>query len=307
MIPKYQSQSLPKDFSKVLLAHLGIVPSEVTNFVTAANFLRAKQMATLWGGTELPSLQEALGGELVPRATLVSSPVIGKAWGWAKSLIDSEEVVLVKLFRLRATFISQPLWPALRELCPRDPETLWRTGELSTAAHHIATVLLDQGPTNTLELQQIVPRRFPILPKSLKKGLRELEEKLLIYPQRLGEHHDGKDVNTWEFLWRGLSIKDSERLPSRGAAVARLIEATFRAAGVSDAREASRWFPGWKHESRHALSALLKSAEVRILEDHPNLVFWPGFIQAKPDPDSGVRKSDTHRLSKFSAKGASAL
>jgi len=245
--------------------------------VTAAEaFLRSKQIATLWGGTELPSLHEAVGGELVPRMVLVSSSAIGSAWVWSKSLVESRKVVLVKLFRGRATFVARPLWPALAVLAPRDLEALWRGGRLSTAAWHIAEFLLEEGPTHTLELQQALPRRFPILPKSLKKGLHELEEKLIIYPQRFAEHQNGKDVNTWELLRRGLGGKGSAKLRGgTAAAVARLLEASVRAAGVVDARECNHWFPNWKGQCNEALSALIETGKIRpVSENNPTQLAW---------------------------------
>lgn len=279
MIPKYDLQNLPEGLARTLRKHLGISKSpHGTSLAAAAKWLRSKRIATLWGGTELPSLHEAVGGELVARMALVSSPAIGKAYVWAKKLVESREFALVKLFRRRATFVARPLWPALLELAPADPEALWRAGGLSSAARHIAAFLLEEGPTNTLELQQALPGRFPILPKSLRKGLRELEEKLMIYPRRVADHFDGKDVNTWELLKRGLAREGQERRREDGSsAVACLIEAAVRAAGVVDARECGRWFPRWKHQCLDALSALARSGRIRAVRERASQFIWHGL------------------------------
>lgn len=281
MIPKYQLTSLPPELARSLREQLGLSGSpRVASQEAAADFLRARQLATLWGGTELPSLQEAVSGEAAPRMALLSSPVIGKVWVWAKGLAASGEFVVVKLFRLRATFVARPLWPALAQLTPLDPEASWKAGELSTAARQIADFIRAHGPRNTLELRQALPRRFPILPQSVKKGLGELEEKLIIFPKVLAEHQGGKDVNTWELLRRGLAEDGKRAGRSRQgslAALARLLEATVGAAGVVDTRESSRWFPPWKAQCRDALAALVKGGKLRVVsEEHPSILTWSG-------------------------------
>lgn len=288
MIPKYESQSLSPPLAEALRDHLGIsAGAQVTSPAEAAEFLRSCQIAALWGGTELPTLHEAVGGELVPRMALVSSSAIGKSWVWTKTLVASGEFVLVKLFRRRATFVARPLWPALASLSPQDLEKTWHAGELSTAARQIAHFLRERGPQNTLELQESLPHRFPILPGSLKKGLEELQEKLVIYPQRVGDHHDGKDINTWELLPRGLAINPPDaRREAVQESVMFLVEAAVRAAGVVDARESSRWFPAWKHETREALSTLLVQGRVRpASESAPNQLAWAALLQRTPEPE----------------------
>ncbi len=280
MIPKYEPQSLPPGLGQALREYLRMTPStQVKNPAAAAAFLRSRHIATLWGGTELPSLHEAVSGESVPRPGLVSSSAIGQAWVWSKGLAESREFVLVKLFRRRATFVARPLWRALVELAPPDPEALVQAGQISTAARQIAAFLLKEGPTNTLELQQALPRQFPILPKSLKKGLRELEEELIICPERFADHHNGKDVNTWELLRRSLARKGSASFPGGpSAAVACLLEAAVRAAGVVDVREQNHWFPRWKHQCRQALCVLIEEGKIRVIDEkHPSQIAWRGL------------------------------
>ncbi len=165
--------------------------------------------------------------------------------------MESGELLLVKLFRLRATFVARPLWSSIAELSPPGPWALSKVGELSTAAKHIASFLLQHGPANTLELQQALLRQFPILPASLKKGLRELEERLIVYPLRVGDDSVGRDVHTWELLTQRLARGGCEPPPQATAeipqdgtrAVAGLLQAALQAAHVVDATEADRWFP----------------------------------------------------------------
>jgi hypothetical protein len=211
--------------------------------------------------------------------TLVPSADIANAWAWAKKLVESGEFILVKLFRRRATFLAPSLWSTLAEIAPSDAEASWQAGELSTAAHHIAAFLLERGPTNTLELQQLLPRRVPILPTSLKRGLRELEEKLVIYPRRLGEHFGGREVNTWDLLQHGLKRQGiPPSTGDRAAGVARLVEGAVRAGGVVDARECGSWFPPWKSQSQEAMRSLMRLGRALPLSaERPWEVVWHGL------------------------------
>ncbi len=281
MIPKYNLPTLPQSLAGALRKHIGVARSEqLTSLEAAAAFLCARQMAGLWGGTELPSLQESISGELVPRARLVSSPSLGNTWTWTRKLAESGELLLVKLFRSRATFLARPLWPSIAELSPPGPPALSNAGELSTAAKQIASFLLQHGPANTLELQQALLRQFPILPASLKKGLRELEEKLIVYPLRVGDDSVGPDVHTWELLAQRLAREGCTppRQPSGEAnarAVASLMEAALRAASLVDATEAARWFPAWKPQTRSALATLIQAGRLRpASQEHPFLLVW---------------------------------
>lgn len=240
MIPKYQLSSFPAEFAATLSACLGLPPAApLADAHAAAAFVRARGLVTLWGGTELPSLQEAAAGAAVPRMTL-ASPGVGAAWSWAKALTEAQHVACVKLFRNRSTLVARRLWREVAALAPR-AERLWRAGKLSHAAREVAAFLEKEGPATTLELRERLPRRVPVLPASLQKGLRELEERLVIFPQRLGERVAGKDVNTWELVWRGL-VGHAPAAPAEGAtALARLLAGVVGAAGIVDAREAGRW------------------------------------------------------------------
>ncbi len=235
----------------------------------------------MWGGTELPSLLEVIGSALLARAALAPPAAIGRVDAWAKSLVESGEFVLVKLFRGRETLVARPLWPALAELAPSDPEDLWYAGKVSTAARHIAALLLEEGPTNTLDLLRLVPARFPILPRSLKEGLRELEEKLIIYPQRLGERQNGTASHVWELLHRGLATREATSTSqATRRAFTCLVEATVRAAGIVDVGDTWRWFPRSRRKVHDALATLVDAGKIRGLDEGNSTRFaWPGLVE----------------------------
>jgi hypothetical protein len=267
MIPKYQLSSLPAEFADALSAHLGLAPATPrADARAAAAFVRVRGLVMLWGGTELPSLQEAAAGVAVPRMTL-ASPGVGAAWTWAKTLTEAEHFACVKLFRNRLTLVARRLWPVVAALAPC-PEHLWRAGKLSNAAHEVAAFLEKEGPASTLELRECLPRRVPVLPASLQKGLRELEEKLVIYPRRLAEHVSGKDVNTWELVWRGLGGGAPASPAERAAALTRLLDGVVKSAGIVDAGEAPRWLSPVVAESATVLAAM-KSLPAAVAVELP--------------------------------------
>lgn len=278
MIPKYDLDSFPPDLGRALRKHLGVT-TQVPNLAAGTAFFRSRGICSMWGGTELPSLLEVIGGELLARVALAPPAAIGRVDAWAKSLVESGEFVLVKLFRGRETLVARPLWPALAELAPSDPEDLWYAGKVSTAARHIAAFLLEKGPTNTLDLLRLVPARFPILPRSLKEGLRELEEKLIIYPQHLAERQNGTPPHTWELLRRGLAAPEAASQATRRAFTC-LVEAAVRAAGIIDAGEAGRWFPRSKRKVHDALATLVDVGKIRGVDEGNSTRFaWQGLVE----------------------------
>jgi hypothetical protein len=267
MIPKYALNSLPGEIAEILREHLvADAVEQLLSFTAASRFLHARQIAALCSGNELPSLEEMISGELFPHPTLSHTGAAGKVWAWAKKLVESGEFVLVELFRHQPTFLARPLWPVLRAASVRDPAKAWQARHLSTAAYQIARFIQESGPCGTADLQERLPGRFPILPGSLKKGLRELEEKLVIYPKRLADRYDNGQVLSWELLPRGLEGTADGPSGDISGAVVRLVQAVVQAAGVVDPREADRWFPAWKRQSGAALKHLKRAEKVRSLQ-----------------------------------------
>ena len=271
MIPKYQLNRLEPGLAGALRKHLGLAGFErVTSPAEAAEFLLSRQIASLWGGVELPSLYEARGGELAPSTAPVESASLATMWVWARNLVQENEFILLKLFRGRATFVARPLWPLLLRLSPGDSEAGGRASDLSMAARQLALFLREHGPASTLELEQSLPRRVPMLPASLRRALEELEERLIIYPQWVGEDAGSKRASAWALLRPSL---EKYAAPGGASAVAGLTEAVVRSAGIIDPQEAGRWFPLWKRECRNALSALVRAGKLRTLK-HSRLLVW---------------------------------
>lgn len=277
MIPKYQLARLPAELAETLPAHLGLPPAApLANAREAGAFVRSRLLVSLWGGTELPSLQEAAAGVAVPRMTL-ASPAVGAAWTWAKALVESGDFACLKMFHNRSTLVARRMWSAIVALAP-DHGRLWRAGRISSAAHEISAFLDKEGPASTLELQERLPRRVPMLPASLKKGLRELEEKLVIYPRRLGEHVSGRDVNTWELVRRGLGERVVTKPETRATALRHLLDVVVKSAGVVDKREAVHWLAAEIAEPPD-LRATLESvpSAVSLGTSEGDWIIWQGL------------------------------
>ncbi len=281
MIPKYHPEMLPARLAAELREHLGLATSSPGLSVSAAaRLLRARQLATLWGGSELPSLIELLAGEPTPSKILFYSPAVLQAHQWAQTLVESGEFLLVRLFRRRLTLVGRPLWPSLAALAAFDPEKALSTGEISRAAYHIALVLQEKGPCDRAALGEALLRRFPILPSSVSEGLHELEHRSAIYPQTLTTTRVTLTGARWDLLARRLA---AERIaPPEGGrpeAVRRLVRAVVAAAGIVKARDCIQWFPNWRREASEAMADSIRRGAFASLQDGQSrlLVCTPTF------------------------------
>jgi hypothetical protein len=281
MIPKYQLTQLSPALAQAIGDHLQITGVErITRVAKALDYLQRCRIATLWGGTELPSLDEAMSGHLMPGVRIDAGGTSATIESWSRELVESGEAVLLKLFRNRLTLIGRALWPALVGLSARGPDTL-PDGEVSAAARHIGSFLLMEGPMSTSELKQRLPQRLPLLPTSVVKGLAELESKLIIYPQ-IAVDCRGKRVARWELLRRGLVRLEHDTV-SRPSAVATLLEAAVRAAGVVDLCESGRWFRCSNAESQAAISMLIESGKLcRVSERNTSIAAWRELAEKVP-------------------------
>jgi hypothetical protein len=285
MIPKYQLTQLPRGLAQALGDYLDITGVDrITRLAKALDYVQRRRVVTLWGGTELPSLDEAISGQLapqlVPRIRIGAGGASATIESWSRELVESGEAALLSLFRNRPTLVGRALWPALVGLSARVPDALL-DGEVSAAARHIGSFLLMEGPMSTSDLKQRLPQRLPLLPTSVVKGLAELESKLIIYPQ-IAVDCRGKPVTKWELLRRGLARPEHDTA-SRTAAVASFLEATVCAAGVVDLCESGRWFRDFNAESQAAISVLIESGKLcRVGEQNASIVAWRELAEKVP-------------------------
>jgi hypothetical protein len=227
-------------------------------------------------------MDEAVCGRSLPRRRFAPYQTNGSAYTWSRELVESGEAILIKLFRGRSTLVGHALWPALAELSPVRPEARSVSGQFSAAACHIWGFLRDEGAMTTSELQRALPSRTPLLPTSLKKGIEELEKKLVIYPQlRNGASDSG--IARWELVRRGLAGAATSADNCNSLGPAGVLEAALHAAFVVDPGEAGRWFPKCITDTRTRISALLNSAKLcQVNKGGLSLVAWRELAEKIP-------------------------
>lgn len=286
MIPKYHLESLPPRLAGELREHLGLAASSSNVSVSAAaRFLRARRLATLWGGSELPSLFELITGELAPERIVFQAAAMAKARQWGQTLAESGEFLLVRLFRRRWTLVARPLWPALAELGALEPEKSQSASELSSVAYHIAGVLRERGPCDRAALSEALLRRFPILPSSVSQGLRELEHLPAIYLLSHADTRAAMTATRWDLLERRLKAEGiAPHAGGRPEALRGLVRAVVEAAGIVRAHDCIPWFPNWRRQVSEAMADLVKDRALASLQDEKfgMLVYTPALEHALP-------------------------
>lgn len=290
MIPKYHLQQLPPEAVRRLKERQGIAgDSRLSSAADAAAFVENRQVVALLGGGELPSVQEAAEGRLIARPPIGPAMGMGVAWEWAKELASSGKFVLTRIFRGKPAFVARKLWPWLVKLAPPDIEAALAAGTLSQPAFQIAALLRDHGPARTVDIKLELASRFPILPKSVQKGLLELEEKMLIYPLSLSEYEDGSEANTWELVTRGLAKDGRPPRASRKATrpLKAILEAMLAAAVVVDSSESRHWFTPWGGECRDIFAEFVKtSALCTFNPQQPSHLLWDVARKAEGESSS---------------------
>lgn len=213
----------------------------------AQEFVEDRGMVTLFAGTELPSVQEAIAGEIVMNiGNERFGPGFGIAWIWGKDIPDGGACVYGSFFRERATFIVRRHWAALGALSLLDYRHARKSKQLSAEAFKIASYIDENGPTRSDTLRRALKYAGREGAAVFRRTRRELERQWAVIAVRHGEHVGGADTNTWELTGRWLPDdvrEEAERISDRDA-MADLIQAGVESALVVEEQNIWKWF-GW--------------------------------------------------------------
>ena len=211
------------------------------------DFVKDCGIVSLFAGTELPSIQEAIAGEIVANTGNERyGSGFGIAWIWSKDLPDEGHCAYGSFFREKATLIAQQHWPALVTLGHIDHQKARKNKHLSTTAYQMASYIEANGPTQSDVLRKALKYSGREGSSAFRKVLRELERHWTIVAIRRGEHVGGADMHTWELTSRWLPDgvdKTAEKMTYQEA-MGRLLVASIDAALVVEEQNIARWF-GW--------------------------------------------------------------
>ena len=211
------------------------------------DFVEECGIVTLFAGTELPSVQEAIAGELVTNNSNERyGPGFGIAWIWGKDIPDDERCVYGSFFREKASLIARRHWPTLGALSILDYRRARKSSRLSASAFKMAAYIDEHGPTRTDVLRQALGYTGGEGGARFRRARRELERSWTIVAVCRGEHAGAADTHTWDLTARWLPddiCAEAEQI-SRQDAMADLIQAGVESAMVVEEQGVSRWF-GW--------------------------------------------------------------
>jgi len=216
----------------------------------AVEFVEDRGLILFWPNKNLvfPSLWAAAAGDRpVPNNHDDPGHV---TWSWKDEMLPRRLWYYGKLLRGKATFVSMDALPYVYALSPRygdldDYTEAYRAGTLSHEAHAIATILLDEGPQNSILLRKKAGLSSPSAKYSFHRALTTLQRGLWILPVRVVQ------AGTWNYAfeyelfdrWHP-AILPKARIISEDLARAVLLGHALTSIGCTDSRGMQRLF-GW--------------------------------------------------------------
>lgn len=260
----------------VIACHRLTAKRRLLNKEQARKFVHERGIVTLFAGTELPSIQEALVGmPITNKGNERFGPGFGIAWIWGKDMPEGGQCAYGSFFREKATLVARRLWPVLGVLGTFDYRRAHKSGRLSAPACRMAAYIEEHGPTRSDVLRSTLGYENRAGSMKFQRARRELERLWTIITVKHGEHIGGADVNTWELTarWMPDEVKEEARQLTRPEAGARFVLAGVESALVVEERGISRWF-GWTAAcTAKAVDRLLRSGRLHRIEgERPLLV-----------------------------------
>lgn len=166
----------------------------------ALDFINARGFIFFWPvkGLRFPSLWAAAAGDRpVPNNHDDPGHI---TWRWKDDMLPHKVWYYGKLLRGKATFVSRATLPYFYALSSRvgdldDFQSAYQAGALSHEAHSIASVLLHEGPTNSIQLRRKAGLSSASAKYSFQRALTTLQRGLWILPVRVVE------AGTWNYAF----------------------------------------------------------------------------------------------------------
>ncbi|MBN2556882.1 MAG: winged helix DNA-binding domain-containing protein [Anaerolineales bacterium] len=171
-------------------------------------------------------------------------------WSWKDEMLPRRRWYYGKLLRGKATFVSLDALPYVYALSPRygdldDYTEAYRAGTLSHEAHAIASILLQEGPQNSILLRKKAGLSSPSAKYSFHRALTTLQRGLWILPVRVAQ------AGTWNYAfeyelfdrWYPTILPKARIIPEEHARAV-LLQLALTSLGCADDRSIQRLF-GW--------------------------------------------------------------
>ena len=281
---------LPEDVrGRVTESHRLSSSSRLKNRKQAGEFILERCFVSVFSGTELPSIQEAIDGraDLPGNGNRISTGQ-GIASIWLSDLPEAVPCLFGTFVKRRPTLVARKHWAALLAMEGEGFRGARERNRISPAAFRLADSIERDGPATGQALRDRLGESGRMDGRTFRRALLELEKLWLIVPGRTGR--PGRNIHdtatcVWELTkrWVPDDIEREAASMTRRHAMRSLIVGAVDSAGAVDEQAVYRWF-GWPRSMTGALMNEALSAAACYRVDGPNPVIisstlaeiWPG-------------------------------
>lgn len=281
---------LPEDVrGRVTESHRLSSSSRIRNRKQAGEFILDRCFVSVFSGTELPSIQEAIDGrtDRPGNRDRISSGQ-GIASIWLTDLPEAVPCLFGTFVKRKPTLVARKHWAALLAMEGDGYQGARERNRISPAAFRLADCIERDGPATGQALRDRLAGSDRMDERIFRRALLELEKLWLIVPGWSGR--PGRNIHdtascVWELTkrWVPDDIEREAAAMTRRHAMRSLLVGAVDSAGAVDEQAVYRWF-GWPRSMTGTLMDEALAAEVCYRVGGPNPViissalagFWPG-------------------------------
>lgn len=267
---------LPDGVRGRVTEHHRLSPSRrLKNRKQAGEFILERCFVSVYSGTELPSIQEAIDGRTGRdgNGDRISTGQ-GIASIWLSDLPEAVPCLFGTFVKRKPTLVARKHWAALLAMEGEGFRGAREHNRISPAAFHLADCIERDGPATGRALRDRLAGTVPMDGRTFRKALLELEKLWLIVPgPATGRNVHDAASRVWELTKRWVPDDTAKEAVSmtRRHAMRSLLVGAVESAGAVDEKAVYRWF-GWPRSMTGMLMDEALSAEECFRVDGPNPV-----------------------------------
>lgn len=241
----------------------------------AGEFILERCFVSVYSGTELPSIQEAIDGRTGcdGNGDRISTGQ-GIASIWLSDLPEAVPCLFGTFMKRKPTLVARKHWAALLAMEGEGFRGARARNRISPAAFHLADCIERDGPATGRALRDRLAGTVPMDGRTFRKALLELEKLWLIVPgTATGRNVHDAGSRVWELTNRWVPDDTAKEAVSmtRRHAMRSLLVGAVESAGAVDEKAVYRWF-GWPRSMTGMLMDEALSAEECFRVDGPSPV-----------------------------------
>ncbi len=278
---------LPDDVRGRVNEHHRLTPSSrLMNRKQAGEFILERSFVSVFSGTELPSIQEAIEGkpDLLHNGNRISTGQ-GIASIWLNDLPEVVPCLFGTFVKRKPTLVTRKHWAALLAMEGEGYRGARERNRISPTAFLLADCIEREGPATGQVLRDRLAESGRMEGLTFRRALQELEKLWLIVPGRIGRNVHNAASRVWELTKRWVPDETAREAVSmtRRHAMRSLLVGAVDSAGAVDEKAIYRWF-GWPRSMTGALMNEALSAEECYRVDGPNpVIISSGLAEIWPE------------------------